>query len=134
MKIYYIAGVKYQLARKVRVKTSIKGYRVHGHFYDLYEDGLLEIRKGYGWDGPSGPTRDTKNSLPGSLVHDVLYEMMRKGLLPRRLRKLVDKEFHRLLLSDGMWKLRADTWYYAVRIGARGAASSKARKKILVAP
>ena len=35
--------------------------------------GLLIIKNGYAWDGPSGPTFDTKNFMRGSLVHDALY-------------------------------------------------------------
>ena len=29
--------------------------------------------RGYAWDGPSGPTIDTPDAMPASLVHDGLY-------------------------------------------------------------
>ena len=46
-------------------------------FIVLTMDGLLTINKGYAWDGPSGPTIDTKSFMRGSLVHDALYQLMR---------------------------------------------------------
>ncbi len=135
MKIYYQEGFKYQLRRKVKVKTKIKGYRVSGRFfYYLYPDGTLIIQRGYAWDGPSGPTIDTPDSLPASLVHDVFYEMMRKGLLPRKLRKEVDYDFYKRLIKDGMHWARATVWQTAVRLGAKGASLPKNLKKVLVAP
>ena len=36
------------------------------------------VEKDYAWDGPSGPTIDTSNSMRASLVHDVLYQAMRE--------------------------------------------------------
>ena len=53
----------------------------------------MSVQKDYAWDGPSGPTIDTRNSLRASLVHDVLYQAMREGGLPRTFRRRADLEF-----------------------------------------
>ena len=60
---------------------------------------------GYGRDGPSGPTLDTRDFIRGSLVHDALYQLMREGLL--------DHSIHR---EDGMTALRAWWVYQGVRL------------------
>lgn len=46
----------------------------------LTVDGDLSIRRGYSWDGPSGPTIDTGTFMRGSLVHDFLYQLLREGV------------------------------------------------------
>jgi hypothetical protein len=79
--------------------------------------GVLTIKEGYAWDGPSGPTIDTVTGLRASLVHDALYQLIRMKLLDKRGRKIADKLFHRILLSDRMAPWRARLWYWGVRIG-----------------
>ena len=72
----------------------------------------------YSWDGPSGPTIDTRNSLRASLVHDVLYQAMReKGIkFSYSSRKWADKIFLKILKEDGMGIIRRRLWYFAVRL------------------
>lgn len=72
--------------------------------------GRLLINKGYAWDGASGPTVDTLDTMRGSLVHDVLYQSVRDGHLPENYLDTADNIFHKILLEDGMSKFRA--WYY----------------------
>jgi hypothetical protein len=79
--------------------------------------GVLTIKEGYAWDGPSGPTIDTVTGLRASLVHDALYQLIRMKLLDKRSRKTADKLFHRILLADRMAPWRARLWYWGVRIG-----------------
>ena len=82
----------------------------------------LEFFPGYAWDGPSGPTLDTKNSMRASLVHDGLYQAIRSGWLPREpARKIADFEFLRILKADGMIWVRRWAWYLGVRCFAAGA-------------
>lgn len=78
-------------------------------FAILRRDGFLTIFAGYCWDGPSGPTIDTKNFMRGSLIHDVLYQMMRQGILPRDCKPVADKILHDVCREDGMSAFRA--WY-----------------------
>ena len=86
-------------------------------------NGLLTVRKGYAWDGPSGPTIDTPNFMRGSLVHDVLYQLMREELIPQEHREYADKLLREICLEDGMSQIRAWVVYQGVRLGgASGAA------------
>lgn len=83
--------------------------------------GALEVFSGYAWDGPSGPTRDSKNSMRGSLVHDVLYQLTRVVVEPTSdaqwdaYQLAADREFKRILDEDGMSWYRRNLWYRAVR-------------------
>lgn len=78
--------------------------------------GSLVIKKGYAWDGPSGPTIDTKNFMRGSLIHDALYQLIREGVIPKSSRKKADKILYRLCREDGMEWFRAQYVYRAVRM------------------
>ena len=92
--------------------------------------GKLLIKKGYSWDGPSGPTIDTKNFMRGALVHDALYQLMRERVLPQSCRKRADEILREICLEDGMSRVRA--WYVFKAVRAAGAKS--ARPDLLQAP
>ncbi len=122
---------KYNLHSDREFLTNIKV----GHPKDLgllaiEGNGNLIIRKGYSWDGPSGPTIDTKNFMRGSLIHDALYQLMREGVLPQQLRKKVDNILQEVCIKDGMSKVRAWWVYHGVRIGG----ASSAMPDLLSAP
>lgn len=133
-KIHYKSGYKYQLAQDYRVITGVHPRTpIFTSFVNLYADGLLEIKAGYAWDGPSGPTIDTKNFMRGSLVHDALYGLMADGHLdPDIWRPVADCELSRLCLEDGMSAIRAQWVYLGVRIG--GGPAARNPRKILEAP
>ena len=132
----YKTGYKYQLVEDFEDKVSITPFEdVEDDFIRLTADGKILIKKGYAWDGPSGPTVDTKNFMRGSLVHDALYQLMRKERIDGEVwREKADDELKRMCLEDGMSKVRA--WYVhrAVRIGAGPAADPSAQKEIFEAP
>jgi hypothetical protein len=132
--IHYRAGFKYQLSRSYKVNLPITQYCVEHGFFSLNLDGELFIKAGYAWDGPSGPTIDTKSFMRGSLVHDVLYQMIRLGLLPQSMRKKADMILRDLCIMDGMWRWRATFVYRAVRRFGAGAASPTHRKQEIAAP
>jgi hypothetical protein len=82
-------------------------------------NGDTYILAGYAWNGASGPTWDTKNSQRGSLVHDVLYQLIRLELIDPKYKEYADNMLHALCVEDGMFKWRADYWRWAVmRFGA----------------
>ena len=83
-------------------------------------DGKLTIRKGYSWDGASGPTIDTKSFMRGSLIHDALYQLMREGVLPGDLRKKADQILRDECIKDGMSKVYAGCVYWSVRTCGAG--------------
>lgn len=131
----YRSGYKYQLADDERCQVSIRSLQeIDTEFISLTRTGLLTVKRGYAWDGPSGPTIDTKSSMRGSLIHDALYQLIREGHLPAWDRNRADDELYRLCVEDGMWKWRAALWRREVRKFAAGAASPKHIKQVLIAP
>jgi hypothetical protein len=133
-KIYYQEGFKYQLVKPYFVSTGITGYSGSTEYLKLSKEGFLIILAGYAWDGPSGPTIDTPNSLRGSLVHDALYQLMRLGLLPESCREQADKLLHDLCVEDGMSNFRADLWQAMVEDFAGYAARYGTERPVLMAP
>ena len=135
MSIYYRSGYKYQLAVTHVEQVALRHpMGITTEYITLTPDGKLEIKEGYAWDGPSGPTFDSPSSMRGSLVHDALYQLLREQLLPASDRELADRELYRICLEDGMWKWRAKLWLDGVRDFAGAAADPKNNKKVYVAP
>ena len=132
--IKYRKGFKYQLAKEYNTKLDLLGYTIDTQFIKLTPIGVLLIRSGYAWDGPSGPTRDSKNSMRGSLEHDVLYQLMRMELLPQETRKYADERLEYVCREDGMGEFRANLWHFGVDRFAVGAADPKSLKEIITAP
>jgi hypothetical protein len=106
---------KYQLVEDVMRQTNITGFDVSQPFFYLKPNGMLGVRVGYSWDGPSGPTLDTKDALKPSLYHDVLYQMIRKELLPLSCKEVADELFYVLCIENGMLKARANIWYQVLQ-------------------
>ncbi|MGR0480224.1 MAG: DUF1353 domain-containing protein [Candidatus Electronema sp. V4] len=90
----------------------------------LKTNGLLTIREGYAWDGPSGPTIDTRSFIRGSLVHDALYQLMRERKIEsEKYRKYADELLRKICLDDGMLSIRSWWVYWAVRLCGGSSAS-----------
>ena len=87
---------------------------VYGRIEPRGKDAIL-IRAGYAWDGASGPTLDTKDTMEPSLVHDVLYQLMREGCVPQSARQAADKLLRVMLRAEGMPYLRRWMWYWLLR-------------------
>lgn len=94
------------------------------HYLAVDLAGRLIVRKGYSWDGPSGPTVHTPNFMRGSLIHDALYQLMREGILHQHCRKQADIILREVCREDGMSRFRSGYVYLAVRIFAAPAARS----------
>lgn len=112
---------KYKYKFKVEENFSIElPYKIPDfeHLYASSKDSILEIKKGYAWDGASGPVINTQNTLIASLVHDVLYQAMRLNLIkPNKVnRKIADKNFFEILKMNGVNSVRRTVWYLAVRL------------------
>ena len=132
-KIQYRAGYKYQLTSDYEIQTEAIPYApVCSDFICLDAHGLLTIKKGYAWDGPSGPTFDTPSFMRGSLVHDALYQLISEGLLPDFFREYADRTLYRLCRDDGMSSVRA--WYVYKAVQAFGESHTKDTKPIREAP
>jgi len=130
--IFYKEGYKYQLAEEYSISVPIKPKTtIMSDFILLTTKGELIINKGYAWDGPSGPTIDTKNFMRGSLVHDALYQLMKEKSLDRKkYRKIADKILIQCCKEDGMNFIRRSWVYTGVRLFA-GFAANPINKKII---
>ena len=126
---------KYQLLEDWYADIRVKGFNINNNMFHLYRTGRLIVLRGYAWDGPSGPTIDTKTFMRASVVHDVLYQLLREGKLPPSYRKLADQELIRYAKLDGMNLVRRFYAYWTLRAFASGAAKLKTKPtKIHTAP
>jgi hypothetical protein len=134
--IYYKDGYKYQLNRDYQDRFDcLIGIAINTEYIKITEDGLIWLKRGYAWDGPSGPTIDTKSFMRASLVHDALYQLIREGHLElSKFRLLADKLMKDICQDDGMIAIRAFWVYWAVRLFAESAARPGNDRKLLVAP
>jgi hypothetical protein len=127
---------KYQLVDSYNQLIGITGYTVDTSYIKLNEDGLLEISRGYAWDGPSGPTIDTLDFMRGSIVHDALYQLIRIEKIPPHYKEYADLLLKKICLEDGMSSFRANYVYQAVKLfgGASAKPGSEKPDKIICVP
>ena len=139
-RIAYRKGYKYQLGKEYLISLPAQvqmtiDLRAWPRFLRYYrEGGYLLVKVGYAWDGPSGPTIDTKTAMRASLEHDVYYQLMRLKILPESFREAADEIYRQRCKEDGMGAFRR--WYHfkGLRWGAARAADPKNKKKIIWAP
>jgi len=114
---------KYQMMKPYSLNVDISGYSVDTPYLTLDEEGMLGIKEGYAWDGPSGPTIDTLNFMRGSLVHDALYQLIRMEVLPYSFKDHADRLLRQHCRDDGMSWFRA--WYVFKAVQWFGGSSAK---------
>ena len=134
--IAYQAGYKYQLAADYTLATRIRPKQaVDGPFIALDEAGTLTVKRGYAWDGVSGPVLDTQQNLRASLVHDALYQLMRlRQLSVKDHRDRADKLFKKMCREDGVPSAVAKAYYEALKLLGKPSADPKNAKVVLRAP
>jgi len=96
-------------------------------FIVLTTKGELTIKRGYAWNGPTGPTLDTKDFMRGSLVHDALYQLIRENYISMEYRNYADSLLKTICLEDGMSKFRA--WYIHLAVRRFGGLSAQGARK-----
>lgn len=119
-----IGGAKQLCSRFTFKATDPKGngpgYAGQLGFISFTADGHFTIAPGYCWDGASGPTFDTPDTVCAALGHDCLYELMDHGKLSVYIYKpIADLWFYNRLRQDGMPDFRAWYWYKAVYIAGK---------------
>ena len=134
--IKYRAGYKYQINANYSVAIPIKpAADIITEYISLNTQGLLSLKEGYAWDGPSGLTIDTLTFMRGSLIHDALYQLMRESKLDRNIhRENADKILRDICIEDGMWSFRAWYVYQAVRLFAKEFADPAHDHPVILAP
>ena len=110
-----ISKYKYRLLEDEEFSTGISGIYASTEYLTMYDTGILMCKKHYCWDGASGPTIDTDNTMRASLGHDATYQLIRLGILSQAHREAADKLLRKWLLEDGMTHARAQLWYEGVR-------------------
>lgn len=132
--IKYKKGFKYQLIESASFDLAGKiPDSSCGSYIEIIE-GVIFIRKGYAWDGPSGPAFDTKNFMIASLVHDALYQLMRSEKIPESCRSEADRLMKHFCIKYGMSRIRASYCTWGVKRFAKSAADPKNKRKVLCAP
>jgi hypothetical protein len=132
--IFYKDGYKYQLKQNYSHQTPFVGVYASTDFILLVPTGLLVIKRGYAWDGPSGPTIDTKDFMRGSLVHDALYQLMREGHLDTVHKDTADRILQEICIQDGMNRFIAVVVYQAVKKFGGPATDPNINHPLLTAP
>lgn len=144
-RIIFREGYKYQLGDTYEHPLPdefVHARPVEYPFYAIRPDGpnrKLVVKAGYAWDGPSGPTIDSLTFIRGSLVHDVLYQILREKVIPHivrcpgydfDVRKWADEELARICREDGMSRFRARYVLWAVRtFGAESSVTGRPWKQ-----
>lgn len=107
---------KYVLLRAYSIQTKIIPTKeIILPYINLKINGNLLIKNGYAWDGASGITIDTDSSIRGSLIHDSFYQLMREKYLRKKNRLAADEILRDTCIEDGMYKWRANIWFFCVR-------------------
>lgn len=133
--LYFSEGYKYQVRKDYHIKFKIVPFApIQLEHVNMQMDGTTVIYSGYAWNGASGPTWDTLNSMIGSLAHDLIYQLIRLGLIDAKYKEYADKVLHDCCTEDGMYKWRADYWRWAVLEFGNGSCKPSAEPQILVAP
>jgi len=133
--LYFYRGYKYQVRKPFHIKLDIVPYEsIHLDLVSMDKDGNTIIFPGYAWNGASGPTIDTLNSMIGSLIHDLIYQLIRLGFIDDSYKEYGDKLLYDLCVEDGMWRLRAKLWKWAVLKFGRGSTRPSAEPILEVAP
>ena len=139
----YTSGYKYQLYADEWMHTNIKpSNKIVTEYIELWLDGWMLVKRGYAWDGPSGPTWDTDDTMTASLFHDAAYQLMRMKLLKPAWREWADIWLGKMMFDRaskwqplrGIQYARAKLWTRETIKFAAGAANPKNRKKVLEVP
>jgi len=121
--------------RPYHIKLDVVPYKpINLAFVTMDMEGNLAALLGYAWNGASGPTWDTLNSMIGSLIHDIGYQLIRLGLIDPKYKEYFDQILHDLCTEDGMYSWRADYWRWAVLKFGAGSTRPSAEPKEERAP
>lgn len=110
--VYYRTGYRHQLAEDYELKAGIFPTIPGGNDYvQLSKDGHLTIRKGYAWDGASGPAINTPSFVRPSLVHDAYCQLWNMGLITDAGRAAADRLLGDMLRADLLIIANRSPWH-----------------------
>jgi len=107
---------RFILTAPLTLDTGIINRACKTDWIELDRNGVMTLSADYAWDGASGIAINTENAIAASCGHDALYQLMDLGLLPLTQRLKADACLRRWLIEGGMIELRANLWFFAVRL------------------
>lgn len=139
------ALIRYKKARVFKYTLTedyVIGVNIHPpfvimtDFIQLTPAGQMTIKKGYSWDGCSGPTHDDSTNQRGGLVHDALYQLFREEELDRvEYRAEADRLLRMICGEDGMNVFRRFYYWRGVRrFGEKFTHADKDKDMVYTAP
>lgn len=118
--IHYVKVKKgNRLTQDESIQTPIFGLEYEDDFLKIVKTGLVTAKKGYFWDGASGPTVDTRSIIRPSLWHDVGYQFIRMRVVPLKYKEYFDLLLRDLIVQDAeligtpaLWVHKIRAWYF----------------------
>jgi hypothetical protein len=107
----YVLTEDYHYMGKVKPTFMVKH-----NFFQIYQTGLVIVKKGYFWNG-ANIVKDTKKNLRASCVHDAYCQALGWYLIPMKpYRQKSDETFSDICKEDGMSKFVAGLYYLGLRV------------------
>jgi len=129
-KLSVFGAYKYRIDDDYEYRTQLLGFDIDLPFVALGPLGILTLKKGYCWNGASGPTWDTPSCRRGSALHDAGYQLLGAKLLPMNTKGHIDKAWlHDICIEDGMSAFRAGYWLWGVQTFGGGVINRKVPKE-----
>lgn len=95
---------KYRLLMDIANQVDFLGLKlkedIHNDYCSLFTDGLIIGRKLYAYDGASGPTKDTKDTMHGALDHDIFWQLIEEGFLGEEWREVSNAHLKKQCIAD----------------------------------
>lgn len=115
-RILYADGYKYQMRENAVADSRIRpGKLINHEYFAISVDGVILVRRGYAWDGASGPAIDDPGTLLPSVFHDAGYQAIQLKLLEEFWREALDQMYESLCIECGVNPARARAHYLALR-------------------
>lgn len=83
---------------------------VNLEFINVTANGVITVRKGYSWDGASGPTWDTESTMRASLMHDVMYQLIRVEVISKKWQAEADILLWEIMREDSLTESPQGWW------------------------
>ena len=124
--LFNVKQHKYEMLKDISLDCSsyksLSNLRIE-HEYYAFKNGIITAKKGYRYDGPSGPTKDDETNMRAALFHDIIYQAFTETSEIKQLsffkrmgiRRAGDKIFRQVLKTDGMGFFRRNYYFVAVR-------------------
>lgn len=116
--VKYSRGYHLQLRDDAVFSSGITGFAVATEFVSLLPTGRICLRHGYATDGITcitGTPWEFLLSRPwlvnGSFPHDGIYQLIRLGLLPAKVKKQADEMLREVCVLGGADQWQADIVY-----------------------